>query len=153
MKLSERYMETLLFPHFLCKSKITSPKEFLKNQKRSLPTSDALKRDGLLLCYNPSCLDATLRCNLMIIALLEEENGRWSQMKCSPDYIINMAPVVNYMYVEEKNVQGKRTRLSWDQIMEKVTAYGSDMPLSKMSTNYDFLSKYFFSPFIKFGSI
>lgn len=55
----------------------------------------------------------------MNIALLEEENGRQSQMKHSPDCIINMAPIINYIYMEEKYVQNKRTRLYWGQIRKK----------------------------------
>lgn len=51
--------------------------------------------------------------------------------------MINMAPVVHYMYLEEKNLQNKRTDYIWT--LYGMTKYGSDKYLTKMFTSFDFL--------------
>lgn len=126
MKLPERYTESIstvsVFFFFLCISKVTFQKMFLKNSNKKVAFSDMLKRGAFHLLFPSAfhcCYAVTLRSNLMNIVLLEEGNARWSQMKCSPDCTINMAPMVNYLYVGKKNIQNKRTRPQWDQIWKK----------------------------------
>ena len=82
-------------------------------------------------------------------------------MKYSPDCVINMAPIVKYKFLEEKNVWNKRMPCTGIKYVKKkiyiyIYIYTHIILICsclKYSITISFSQKIFFWPFIKFCSI